>query len=110
MHNSRRPPSPDLDTISTRVIKSQEFDVDGAKFHWWAVGQQPVLVTVRSEIFGSVAKFTHGDVPSFALALAKSILQEHYARAAELRRAEEKKNSKGSADVLKKTGWFGISE
>lgn len=109
MQNSRRPLSPDRDTISTRVIKSQDIDVEGARFRWWAVGQQPVLVTVRSEIFGSVAKFTYGDVPSFALALAKNVLAEHYAKAAELRRAE-KKDAKEPADALKKTGWFGITD
>lgn len=69
------------DVTSTRVISNRKLEVDGAKFHWWAVGESPTLVTVRSPIFGSRAKFTLQDPSTFAARLAKTLLMEHYERA-----------------------------
>jgi hypothetical protein len=74
------------DFVSTRIIKSTRFEVDGAEFHWWAVGERPSLVTVRSAVFGTRASFTDDDPASFAPRLAKEVLREHYERAKALRR------------------------
>lgn len=73
------------DTTSTRVIGRRELRVDGAPFQWWAVGERPMLVTVRSGVFGSLAEFTDGDPGEVAMTLAKRILTEHYERARKLK-------------------------
>jgi hypothetical protein len=67
----------EIDTVTTRVIKSQEFELEGARFSWWAVGDQPMLVTVRSDAFGSTQQFAYGDVESFAQRLARGLLRDH---------------------------------
>jgi hypothetical protein len=86
--------------IATRIISQRELNVDGVIFQWWAVGQQPALVTVRAKIFGSRSDFTNGDVATFAAALGKRILIDHYARAADSARKS------ATAPAMKKPGWF----
>ena len=63
--------------ISTRIISQRELNVDGVPFSWWAVGERPTLVTVRTPIFGALSDFTDGDVAVFAEALAKKLLADH---------------------------------
>lgn len=81
-------PGPDggKDTVSTRIISSTPFEVEGAAFHWWAVGAKPCLVTVRSPVFGSFAEFTEEEPGPFAVKLAQKLLRRHYERAEEFRR------------------------
>jgi hypothetical protein len=86
--------------IATRIISQRELEVEGVVFQWWAVGDGPALVTVRAKIFGSRSNFTDEDVAEFAAALAKSILVDHYARAADNARKAAK------TPALKKPGWF----
>ncbi len=69
------------DSVSTRVIKSTAFEVDGAAFQWWAVGEAPTLVTVRSRIFGVDTGFTDGDPAELAVELATGLLRNHYTKA-----------------------------
>ena len=90
--------------ISTRIISQRELIVDGAPFEWWAVGEHPALVTVRSSVFGSMTKFTDGDVAQFAASLAKELLAQHYARAG--RSPTGRKLSPDTTAGLKKPGWF----
>lgn len=97
------------DLVSTRVIANRELEVDGAKFQWWAVGENPTLVTVRSPIFGSRAKFTVVDPAYFAERLAKTILLEHYRRATAYRSERNEQRPQQPAtpiDAFKKPGWF----
>ena len=89
--------------ISTRIISQRELVVDGAPFQWWAVGENPSLVTVRSTVFGSLTKFTDGDVAQFAASLAKELLAQHYARAGRLPTG---KALKADNTGLNKPGWF----
>ena len=89
--------------ISTRIISQRELIVDGAPFQWWAVGEHPALVTIRSSVFGSMTKFTDGDVAEFAAALAKELLAQHYARAG---RSPTGKKLSSDATGLNKPGWF----
>jgi len=89
--------------ISTRIISQRELVIDGAPFQWWAVGEHPSLVTVRSTVFGSMTKFTDGDVAQVAAALAKELLAQHYARAG---RSPTGKELKSSSTGLNKPGWF----
>jgi hypothetical protein len=86
--------------IATRIISQRKLTVDGVVFQWWAVGERPALVTVRAKVFGTLSDFTNGDVATFAAGLAKRILVEHYARAADNARKAVK------APALKKAGWF----
>jgi hypothetical protein len=90
--------------ISTRIISQRELIVDGAPFQWWAVGEHPSLVTVRSRVFGSVTRFTEGDVAVFAESLAKELLAQHYARAG--RSPTGRKLPSQPASGLNKPGWF----
>jgi hypothetical protein len=85
--------------ISTRIISQREVNVDGVPFSWWAVGERPALVTVRTPIFGSLSDFTNGDVAVFAETLARKLLADHQAR---------NRHPRKPADVpaLKKPGWF----
>lgn len=69
------------DHATTRIISQREFVIDGVLFQWWAVGEEPALVTVRAKIFGTRSDLTNGDVAAFATALASKILLEHYLRA-----------------------------
>ena len=85
--------------ISTRIISQRELNVDGVPFSWWAVGERPTLVTVRTPIFGALSDFTDGDVAVFAEALAKKLLADHFARNQNARKAAD-------VPVLKKPGWF----
>lgn len=89
--------------ISTRIISQRELIVDGAPFQWWAVGENPSLVTVRSVVFGSLTKFTDEDVAQVAAALAKELLAQHYARAG---RSPTGKALKPDSTGLNKPGWF----
>ena len=89
--------------ISTRIISQRELVIDGAPFQWWAVGEDPSLVTVRSTVFGSMTKFTDGDVAQVAASLAKELLAQHYARAG---RSPTGKELKSSSTGLNKPGWF----
>lgn len=52
----------------------RELICDGVKFHWWAVGEYPTLVTVINSVFGSLAELTRGDPAEFAMELAERIL------------------------------------
>jgi hypothetical protein len=90
--------------ISTRIISQRELIVDGAPFQWWAVGEHPTLVTVRSSVFGSLTRFTDEDVAAFAASLAKELLAQHYARAG--RSPTGKKLSSATVTGLNKPGWF----
>ena len=89
--------------VSTRIISQRELVVDGAPFQWWAVGENPSLVTVRSTVFGSLTKFTDGDVAQVAASLAKELLAQHYARAG---RSPTGKALKADNTGLNKPGWF----
>ena len=91
------------DCISTRIISQRELVVDGVLFQWWAVGERPALVTVRTPIFGSATDFTDGDVAAFADVLANRLLAEHYARAAAAKAGEKQKPP---VSPLTKPGWF----
>jgi hypothetical protein len=90
--------------ISTRIISQRELIVDGAPFQWWAVGERPALVTVRSSVFGSLTKFTDGDVAEYAASLAKELLAQHYARAG--RSPAGKRLPNDATTGLNKPGWF----
>lgn len=73
-------PNPDApDLVSTRLI-SRRLEVDGVEFHWWAVGEKPALVTVRSKLFGGRTRFSMEDPAEFARQLAEAVLDDHYAR------------------------------
>ena len=88
-----------IEHISTRIISQRDLTVDGVPFSWWAVGERPALVTVRTPIFGSLSDFTTGDVAVFAEALAKRLLADHQARNRNARKPAD-------APALKKPGWF----
>jgi hypothetical protein len=90
--------------ISTRIISQRELIVDGAPFQWWAVGEHPSLVTVRSSVFGSLTRFTDGEVAKLATSLARELLAQHYARAG--RSPTGKKLRSEPASGLNKPGWF----
>jgi len=90
--------------ISTRIISQRELIVDGAPFQWWAVGEHPALVTVRSSVFGSSTKFTDGDVAEYAASLAKELLAQHYERAG--RSPTGKRLPSDTMSGLNKPGWF----
>jgi hypothetical protein len=92
------------DCITTRIISQRELVVDGVPFQWWAVGERPALVTVRTPIFGAATEFTEGDVAEFAAVLAKRLLAEHLARAAAVKAGNAMKPPEPVA--LKKPGWF----
>ena len=89
--------------VSTRIISQRELVIDGAPFEWWAVGENPSLVTVRSTVFGSATKFTDGDVAQVAASLAAELLAQHYARA---ERSATGKEPKADTTGLNKPGWF----
>lgn len=91
--------------ISTRIISHRQLTVDGVTFQWWAVGEHPSLVTVRSPIFGSATEFTLGDVDAFAHELARGLLKQHYSRAAAAK-AQAKAQAKPPVSPLRKPGWF----
>ena len=93
-------------SATTRIIASKPIEVDGAEFHWWAVGEDPWLVTVKSSIFGSLAEFTYQAPDSFAHKLGRKLLEQHYARAVEARHAAPKAQSPTDPDPMKKPGWF----
>ena len=93
------------DHTSTRIIGRRQLTVEGAEFRWWAVGEHPTLVTVRSTVFGSLAEFTYHDVSKFARTLAQKLLAQHYERAAKAR-GEPKKATHADVPALKKAGWF----
>jgi hypothetical protein len=80
---------------STKIIGQRELNVDGVPFQWWAVGDRPTLVTVRSGVFGSLNEFTDENPADF---------KQHYDRAAAAQRASEAPSGGGS--VLEKPGWF----
>lgn len=90
--------------VSTRIISQRELIVDGAPFQWWAVGEDPSLVTVRSSVFGGITRFTDGDVAEFAASLAKELLAQHYERAG--RSPTGRKLPSQPASGLNKPGWF----
>ena len=88
----------------TRIISQRELIADGAPFQWWAAGERPAAVTVRSSVFGSLTRCTDGDVAQFAASLAKELLAQHYARAG--RSPTGKKLRAQPASGLNKPGWF----
>lgn len=92
-----------VDRTSTRVIGLREIKVDGAPFHWWAVGMRPSLVVVRSSIFGGRSALTEDEPSIAATKLAKEMLAEHYQRAARLREQQRSKKDEkpegGPADL-----------
>ena len=91
------------DHVSTRIISQRELVIDGVPFQWWAVGEKPALVTVRTPIFGTLTEFTEGDVAECAATLAKKLLTQHFAPA-----RKEPKAARKSPDwsALEKPGWF----
>ena len=90
--------------VSTRIISQRELIVDGAPFQWWVVGEHPSLVTVRSSVFGSMTKFTDGDVAEFPESLAKELLSQHNARAGGSPRG--RRLPPDTTTGLNKPGWF----
>jgi hypothetical protein len=88
--------------VRTRIISQRELVVDGAPFQWWAVGEHPTSVTVRSAVFGSMTKLTDGDVARVAASLAKELLAQHYERAGRSPTGRALKSDTG----LNKPGWF----
>lgn len=98
------------DCISTRIITNQQLLCDGAPFKWWAVGENPTLVTVRSPVFGGIQDVTQDDAEAFAMALAKQVLDRHYARAERAREQRHEPDADQTAadspDALNKAGWF----
>ncbi len=92
------------DHVSTRIISQRELTVDGVPFEWWAVGEQPALVTVRTPLFGTLTEFTTGDVAQFAASLARKVLAQHNVRAAVAKKSAGTKTA--TVPVLKKPGWF----
>jgi hypothetical protein len=92
------------DHVSTRIISQRELTVDGVPFEWWAVGEQPALVTVRTPLFGTLTEFTTGDVAQFAASLARKVLAQHNLRAAAGKKSAGTKPA--MVPVLKKPGWF----
>jgi hypothetical protein len=92
------------DHVSTRIEGQREVTVDGVPFEWWAVGDRPALVTVRTPLFGSLTELTTGDAAEFAVALARKILAQHHARAAAPKKSAGSKTA--TVPVLKKPGWF----
>ena len=106
-------PFVETDIVSTRVVTNRQLVCDGAAFEWWAVGDDPSLVTVRSQIFGSLQAFTHGDIAVFAMSLARKLLDEHYARAEQARRDRDRDSENSQApepesppSAREKPGWF----
>lgn len=93
-------PLAETDIVSTRIITNRELSCDGASFEWWAVGENPALVTVRSAVFGTLQQFTHGDAEAFAMTLAKKLLDQHYALAEVARKAQKPRDPEaGSSDT-----------
>jgi hypothetical protein len=90
--------------ISTRIISQRELIVDGAPFQWWAVGENPSRVTVRSSVFGSITRPTDGDVAELAASLAKELLAQHYERAGPSPTGRKLRSEPASG--LNKPGWF----
>jgi hypothetical protein len=90
------------DHVSTRIISQREALVDGVLFQWWAVGERPALVTVRTPVFGSATEFTLGPVEACAHELAKKLLAQHYERAA-VAKAQARSAPQSPLD---KPGWF----
>ncbi|HVY65161.1 MAG TPA: hypothetical protein VHH11_10105 [Gammaproteobacteria bacterium] len=88
---------------STRIIGHRELVVDGVRVDWWAVGERPTLVTVRTSLFGGLAEFTEGDPAQCAEALAKKLLARHYRRT---ERTAPKDVRGAIASALEKPGWF----
>lgn len=98
------------DTLTTRLI-SRELTLDGVTFHWWAVGENPSLVTVSNPIFGNKADFVSRDREGFAVSLARRLLVEHYQRAAEIRKAQTQTAADDAdPDLLDKPGWFSLAK
>ena len=92
------------DHVSTRIISQRELTVDGVPFEWWAGGEHPALVTVRTPLFGSLTEFTAGDVAELAAALAQKLLAQHNARPAAAKKPADAKTA--TVPVLNKPGWF----
>lgn len=101
-------PLAETDFIGTRIIGAREFECDGAAFQWWAVGESPALVSVYSSVFGSLREFTHKDAETFAMTLARKLLDAHYARAKRAREAQPEPDEPEteSSDTFDKAGWF----
>jgi hypothetical protein len=89
--------------ISTRIIGQRELVVDGVPFQWWAVGENPALVTVRAPLFGTLTEFTHGDVAEFAAELAKKLLTQPVSSA---RKDPKPARTRPNWSALDKPGWF----
>lgn len=96
--------SPD-EAVTTRIITNKQLVHEGVTFNWWAVGDDPALVTISNSIFGTLQQFTHGDPQAFALSLAKKLLNEHYVRAEQMRKTERRSDEESSVS-LNKAGWF----
>lgn len=92
------------ESTSTRIITNRQVVHQGVTFHWWAVGDDPALVTISNSVFGSLQEFTHGDRIAFALSLAKKLLNEHYARAE--RQKTEQKAADDELSALDMAGWY----
>lgn len=89
-----RPPS-GKNFESTRII-SNSLELDGIHFSWWAVDNNPSLVTVTSEQLGSRCEFAHGDAGDAAIKLAQELLEEKddEANAIRARKREREKRRK----------------
>src|SRR5512147_1259728 len=93
------------DHTSTRIISHREVTVDGVQFRWWAVGEHPALVTVRTAVFGSLAEFTYDDCSEFARSLAQKLLAQHYQRS---KAGGSSKTAHANVAALEKAGWFEV--
>jgi len=93
------------DTISTRIISQRSLTLDGVEFQWWAVGDHPALVTVRSKVFGSLAEFSYADAADFALKLARRLLLRHYEHARSLEIGKPRRPT-NDVPLLARPGWF----
>jgi hypothetical protein len=93
------------DHTSTRIISHREVTVDGVQFRWWAVGEHPSLVTVRTAVFGSLAEFTYHDCSAFARSLAQKLLAQHYQPT---QTGGTRKKARANVPALEKAGWFEV--
>lgn len=67
----------DAEYISTRFL-SETFELEGVKFSWWAIDEDPTFVTVSSELFGTESGFTRKPPEALAKRLAENLLRSHY--------------------------------
>jgi hypothetical protein len=87
--HDEEPTAAESGSVSTRII-SRTLTCDGALFYWWAVGEDPSLVTVTSGVYGSLNGFTRSDPEAFAMTLARDLMQ----------------HPSKTTTSLEKPGWF----